>query len=96
MSSYKEIIISSIRIKCETIDHIYKSFSDSKISMCRREDNATRINSIIGDIYNILEEIRDEFVYLEAANLIEKTLTKMNRLREAGMLYDYSDDRFVY
>lgn len=95
MSSYKKIVISSIKTKCATIEYLYKSKNEQNNIIVHRDDNVSRIDAIIQDIYNILEEIRDEFVYLEAANLIEKTLTRMNRLKEAGMLYDYSDDRFL-
>lgn len=96
MAFNKAIIISAVKFKCEAIDFLYASFGEWQHDKSRNETNSYLINIIIDDIYKILEEIKDEFVYLEAANLIEKTLTKMNRIREAGMLYDYSDDRFVY
>jgi hypothetical protein len=96
MTLNREVIISSVRLKCEAIDFLYSSLGEWKNDKSRSESNSLLINVLIADIYKILEDIKDEFIYLEAANFIEKTLTKMSRLREAGMLYDYADDRFEY
>jgi len=52
------------------------------------------IDDLVKAVEDMMVLLRNEYIYLEAANYFEKVLTRLNRNHEVNRLYHYADDRF--
>lgn len=80
-------IVRSIKEKCGLILHLYRGGINWRVDAQRTDCNNERIEELLSSARHMLELINDEYEYYEAANEIERTLLKMNRIREASSLY---------
>ncbi len=80
-------IVRSIKEKCGLILHLYRGGINWRVDAQRTDCNNETIEELLSSARHMLDLINDEYDYYEAANEIERTLLKMNRIREASSLY---------
>ena len=80
-------IARSIKEKCGLILHLYGGGINWRVDAQRTDCNNETIEELLSSARHMLDLINDEYEHYEAANEIERTLLKMNRSREASLLY---------
>ena len=80
-------IVRSIKEKCGLIDHLFRGGINWRVDAQRTDYNNETIEELLSSARHMLDLINDEFDYYDAANEIERTLLKMNRVKEASSLY---------
>ena len=87
-------LLSQIKDKCDLISHLYAGSRDWIFDKNRNSFNDVMIDDLVKAVEDMMVLLRDEYIYLEAANYFEKVLTRLNRNHEVNRLYHYADDRF--
>ena len=65
----------------------YRGGINWRVDAQRTDCNNETIEELLSSARHMLHLIDDEYEYYEAANEIERTLVRMNRIREASSLY---------
>jgi len=80
-------IARSIKEKCGLILHLYRGGINWRADAERTDFNNETIEELLSSARHMLNLIEDHYDYYEAANEIERTLLKMDRIRDASSLY---------
>ena len=80
-------IVRSIKEKCGLIDHLFRGGINWRVDAQRTDCNNETIEELLSSARHMLDLINDEYDYYDAANEIERTLLRMNRVKEASSLY---------
>ena len=80
-------IVRSIKEKCGLILHLYRGGINWRADAERTDFNNETIEELLSSARHMLNLIEDHYYYYEAATEMERTLVKMNRIRDASSLY---------